>query len=113
MAQTFRQELQRDKPAETGILCFINDTHAAPARFLHNAVVRDGSADERVGIRHSAAILGGDLRQVNDRRSNRFYSSAHIRDSPTLLFVVLDDPFGTNFGFLGIVTKLPQSSALP
>jgi hypothetical protein len=28
--------------------------------------VRDGLADERVGVRHSAAILGCDLRQVNE-----------------------------------------------
>jgi hypothetical protein len=28
--------------------------------------VRNGLADERVGVRHSAVILGCDLRQVNE-----------------------------------------------
>jgi hypothetical protein len=44
-------------------------THSATAEFLDNAVVGDGLTDEGVGVRHSAAILGGHLRQVNEARS--------------------------------------------
>ena len=40
------------------------------AQLLDDAVVGDGLADDGVGVRHSAAILGCDLRQVNE--SHRF-----------------------------------------
>jgi hypothetical protein len=33
--------------------------------------MRDGLTDESVGIRHSAVILGCDLRQVNERKMTR------------------------------------------
>ena len=37
------------------------------ARLFLDAVVGDGLADEGVGVRHGAAMLGRHLRQVNDR----------------------------------------------
>ena len=37
----------------------------APAQFFDDSVVRNGLSDERVGARHSAAILGSDFVQVN------------------------------------------------
>jgi hypothetical protein len=36
------------------------------AKLFDNAVVRDGLADEGVGVRHGAAILGCVLNQVNE-----------------------------------------------
>ena len=51
----------------------VHHTHAATAKLFDNAVVGDGLADEGVGLRHSAAILGCDLRQVNE--SERLHNS--------------------------------------
>ena len=48
----FGQELQRDKAAQLYVLGLVDDTHAAAAEFLDDAVVRDGLAD------HCAEILG-------------------------------------------------------
>src|SRR5208282_974509 len=45
---------------------FIDDPHAAAAKLFEDAVVRDGPPNERVRGRHSPAILGCDLRQVNE-----------------------------------------------
>ena len=39
------QELQGNKAAEFGVFGLIDHTHAAPAEFLDDAVVRDGLAD--------------------------------------------------------------------
>jgi len=41
------------------------------ARLFLDAVVGDGLADEGVGVRHGAAMLGRHLRQVNDRGGMR------------------------------------------
>jgi hypothetical protein len=40
-----RQELQGDEAAKFNVLGFVDHAHAATAKFLHNAVVRDGLAD--------------------------------------------------------------------
>ncbi len=64
----FRQEFQRDETAQVHALGLIYDTHSSSAELFENAVVGDGLADERVGVLHSAVILGRDLRQVNERR---------------------------------------------
>ncbi len=34
---------------ELGVLSLVHNTHAAAAELFHDAVVRDGLADERVG----------------------------------------------------------------
>jgi hypothetical protein len=44
--QTGRKELQGHEAVQPGIFSFVNDTHAATAQLLNDAVVRDGLADE-------------------------------------------------------------------
>src|SRR5215469_7603226 len=51
------QEFQCDEAVETGVLGFIDNTHATTAESFEDAVMGDGLADEGVGIRHSAVIL--------------------------------------------------------
>jgi len=47
-----RQELQGDKATQFDILGLVDDTHAATAELLDDAVVRDGLPD------HWVAMLG-------------------------------------------------------
>ena len=54
----FGKELQCDEPAKSHVLSFVDHTHSTTAELSEDAVVREGLADERVGIRHGAAILG-------------------------------------------------------
>ena len=49
------------------------NTHSAAAKFLDDAVMRNGLVDEGVGVRHSAVMLGCELRQVNE--SERLHNS--------------------------------------
>jgi hypothetical protein len=65
-SEVFGQELQGDKAVQLGVLGLVDDTHASAAELFDDAVVRDGLTDERVGLRHSAAILGCNLKQVNE-----------------------------------------------
>src|SRR5215472_2329423 len=67
-SEIIRQEFQRHKPAELSILGPVHHAHTASAQPFQNAVVREGFSDERVGIRHSGAILGKRLGQVNVSR---------------------------------------------
>jgi hypothetical protein len=46
-----------DEAPKLSIFGLEHNTHAAPAKFLNDAVVGDGLPDEHVGTRHSAAIL--------------------------------------------------------
>jgi hypothetical protein len=48
-----RQEFEGYEASEFGIFGFIDDAHASAAELLDDAVVRDGAADERLGIRHA------------------------------------------------------------
>ena len=48
------------------ILGLIHHTHPAATQLLDDAVMGDGLSDEGVGVRHSAAILGLELGQVNE-----------------------------------------------
>src|SRR5208282_894548 len=57
---------------------FIDDPHAAAAKLFEDAVVRDGPPNERVRGRHSPAILGCDLRQVNESAG---FCSCNVRMS--------------------------------
>jgi hypothetical protein len=66
-----RKELQGNETVKLGVLSLVHNTHAAATELFQNAVVRNALADERVGIRHSAVILGCDLRQVNEGRQGR------------------------------------------
>ena len=53
-----RKEFQRDESVQPRVLSLVDHTHPAPAQPLQNAVMGDGLPDERIGVRHSAAILG-------------------------------------------------------
>ena len=69
--QIIRQEFQRDEAAQFAVFRLIHHAHPAASEFLKDAVVGNGLADERVALRHGAAILGFDLGQVNERSSRR------------------------------------------
>ena len=62
----FREELQCNRPLQACVHGLEHHSHSARTKFFDDAVVGDGLADEGVGVRHSAAILGCDLRQVNE-----------------------------------------------
>jgi len=66
LGEVIGKELQSNEAAELRILGFVDNTHSAATELFEDAVVRDGLPDKRVGIRHSAAILGCDLEQVNE-----------------------------------------------
>jgi len=65
------EEFQRNVAVQPRIFGFVHDAHPAAAKFLEDAVVGDGLADEGVGIRHSAAILGCVLRLSQRIGANR------------------------------------------
>ena len=64
--QVVRQEFDGDKTIEACIFRLVHYAHAPATQFLDNSVMRDGPAYERISARHSAVILGCDLRQVNE-----------------------------------------------
>jgi hypothetical protein len=67
------QELQRDGPVEAGVLGLVDDTHAAAANLLEDAVVRDGLADH------------GWTQSVGTRRfssSNQFWTTTRSYREP-------------------------------
>jgi hypothetical protein len=51
---------------EFNVLGLLNNAHATAAEFLLDAVVRDGAANQGLGVRHVAHILGTTGRQVNE-----------------------------------------------
>jgi hypothetical protein len=51
---------------QAGVFGLIDNTHPASTKFLDDAVVGDGLPDERVGARHSVAILECDRGLVNE-----------------------------------------------
>ena len=57
MGKIFRQEFESKRNVESGVFGFVDDPHPASAEFFDDPVMRDGLADERVGIRHGAVIL--------------------------------------------------------
>ena len=52
------KKFQRDKSPELGIFGLVNDTHASAAKFLDNAVVRNGFVDHNAEAKLWSAILG-------------------------------------------------------
>jgi hypothetical protein len=54
--------------AQGDVFGFVNHAHAAAAEFFDDAVVRDGAADEGLGVRHECAILKRAVGQVNSGR---------------------------------------------
>src|SRR5215469_9852452 len=61
-----RQHLDGYVPAEMQILRTIDFTHPSATELFQDAVVGDGLPGERIGLRHSAAILGCGFIQVNE-----------------------------------------------
>ena len=56
------EEFQSHKAVKSCVLGLVHHTHSAPAKLFNDAVVGEGLADERVGVRHNAAMLGCVLR---------------------------------------------------
>src|SRR5262252_10053632 len=50
------KKLQGYKAAKSGVLSLIDHAHTAATEFLNAAVMGDGLADERLGLRHLASI---------------------------------------------------------
>ncbi len=46
LGEFFRQEFQGYKTVEAGVFGLVHNAHAATAELLHDAVVRDGLADQ-------------------------------------------------------------------
>jgi hypothetical protein len=64
--EIFGKEFQCDKTAEFRVLGLVNNSHAAATEFLHDAVMRDGLADECVAGAIIDAILGCEVGQVTN-----------------------------------------------
>jgi len=52
-----RKEFQCDVTTEFKVFGFVDHTHPAATEFSQHAVVRDGMANDRGGIRHWPSIL--------------------------------------------------------
>ena len=81
LSEVSGKKLQSDKASETGVFRLVHHTHSAAAQFLQDVIVGDALANERIGMRHSSAILGSRKRQVNETRrwdadSNIFVASS-------------------------------------
>src|SRR5215469_351081 len=57
-----RQEFQGHAAVQPSVFALVDNAHTPTTELLDNSVVGNGLADERVGVRHSAAILGWVLR---------------------------------------------------
>ena len=60
-----RQEFQRHKAVQTGILRLVDHTHSPAAQFLHDAVMRNGMTNEFRGC-HWPEMVGRHDGNVND-----------------------------------------------
>jgi hypothetical protein len=65
LGEVLRKEFQRDETAKVGVLGFVHHAHAATAKLLDDAVMRNCLANERVTLTHGAAILECRYSQVN------------------------------------------------
>jgi hypothetical protein len=66
--QFIREELEGNEAAEACVFGLVHHTHPTAAKFLDDAVVRNGFADERVRAGHVGHILGCVRNQVNKDR---------------------------------------------
>ena len=66
LSEVFRQKLQRDKSVELVVFGFVNDAHPTATELFDDPVMRDGAADQGLGVLHVAHILGVRLCQVNE-----------------------------------------------
>src|SRR5260370_24432066 len=60
------KEFQRNESMKASVLRLVDDAHSPASELLRNAVVGDGLADERGGVRHFPDMLGCGQRQVNE-----------------------------------------------
>ena len=51
------KELQGNEAVQLGVLGLVHHTHTATTQLFEDAVMGEGLSDERVGVRHGAAIL--------------------------------------------------------
>ena len=51
--QIIRKEFQRHMPAKVRILSLVHHTHPTATKLLDHAVMRDGTANRRLGLRHA------------------------------------------------------------
>ncbi len=58
MGHYLRQELQRNKAMQAGVLGLLNNPHPPAANSFDDVVVGDGLANQWVGGRHGPVILG-------------------------------------------------------
>jgi len=72
-----RQEFQRHVAVQPRIFGLVDHAHTAAAELFGDAVMRNGLADEGVGVRHSGDIIGCPPRQVNE--SGQSASSEQMR----------------------------------
>jgi hypothetical protein len=92
LRQILRQKFQRDKSVEPGVLRLVDHAHATATKFFGDAVMRNGLADQGLGVRHVRLILWCDLRSVNATTSRAF--------------LVLRVPTRPAFGRVGIWTLI-------
>ncbi len=60
----FGKEFQSDGAVETSVLRFVDHTHAATPEFFEDAVMGNSLVEQRLGIWHSAGMLGSPWRHV-------------------------------------------------
>src|SRR5215471_2764494 len=58
VSQRIGKKLKGNETVEPCVLGLVDHTHPAAAEFFEDAVMRDGLADERLGLWHLARILG-------------------------------------------------------
>jgi len=63
-----RQEFQRDKAVQAGVLSFVHHAHAPATEAFHDAIVRKGLSNQRIVRGHVLHILGCEKMQVNGER---------------------------------------------
>ena len=64
VGQILRQELQRDRPAELGVLSLVNHTHAPAAELFDDPVMGDDFANHGHWTGRLSGMLGDAARQV-------------------------------------------------
>jgi hypothetical protein len=52
IGNAFGQEFKSNKPVEASVLGLVNMAHTPAAEFFEDAVVRNGLAEKRLGVRH-------------------------------------------------------------
>jgi hypothetical protein len=55
---TVRKEFQGDEAMQASVFGLVDNTHSTTTEFFNDPVVRDRLADERLGLRHLASMLG-------------------------------------------------------